>query len=274
MRVLLTLAVHAFRDTMRSKILYAVFAYAVLVLVVAVLGGQLALGAEARFVTDVGLAGMTILGLLLVITRGAETLFREVERKTVLAILARPIHRWQFVVGNFIGMAWVLLLLVACFLAVLLVIITPMGGHLTWALVAAAWGVFLELLMVWGVALLVSNLSSHILATIITLFFFVAGHMASELYKWVNPTSETLGEHLSPSMQRVAEAYQTGVGNWFLRLAYFVLPNMEHVNFKRYAASNLQVPLDAVVLGTLYAFVYASIGVLLAVIVFSRRDMK
>jgi ABC-type transport system involved in multi-copper enzyme maturation permease subunit len=274
MRALLTLATHAFRDTMRSKVLYAVFAYALVVLLVAILGGQLALGAEARFVTDVGLAGMTILGLLLVITRGAETLFREVERKTVLVILARPIHRWQFVLGNFLGMAWVLLLLVACFLAVLLIIITPMGGQPSWALAAAAWGVFLELVMIWGVALLVSNLSSHILATMITLFFFVAGHMASELYKWVNPSPEELGAHLSPSMQRVAEAYQTGIGNWFLRFAYFVLPNMEHVNFKRYAANALPVPLDAVVVGTLYALVYASVGVLLAVWAFNRRDMK
>jgi ABC-type transport system involved in multi-copper enzyme maturation permease subunit len=259
---------------MRSKVLYAVFAYAILVLLVALLGGHLALGAEARFVTDVGLAGMTILGLLLVITRGAETLFREVERKTVLVILARPIHRWQFVVGNFLGMAWILLLLIACLLAVLLIIIIPMGGHPSWALAAAAWGVFLELLMVWGIALLVSNLSSHILATMISLFFFVAGHMASELYEWVNPSAEIIREHLSPSMHRVAEAYQTGVGSQLLRLAYYVLPNMEHVNFKRYAANSLQVPLDAVVLGTLYAFVYAFIGVLLAVVVFSRRDMK
>lgn len=259
---------------MRSKVLYAVFAYAIIVLLVAILGGQLALGAEARFVTDVGLAGMTILGLLLVITRGAETLFREVERKTVLAILARPIHRWQFVLGNFLGMAWVLLLLIACLLAVLLIIIAPMGGHPTWALVAAAWGVFLELLMVWGIALLVSNLSSHVLATMISLFFFVAGHMASELYKWVNPSSDRLSGHLSPSMQRVAEVYQTGIGNWFLRLAYFILPNMEHVNFKRYAANSLQVPSDVVLWGTLYALVYASIGVLLAVVVFNRRDMK
>jgi hypothetical protein len=108
----------------------------------------------------------------------------------------------------------------------------------------------------------------------ITLFFFVAGHIASELYKWVNPTSEKLGTHLSPSMQRVAEAYQTGFGNWFLRVAYYILPNMEHVNFKQHAANALPVPIDAVVLGTLYALVYASLGVLVAVLAFSKRDMK
>jgi len=272
MRVLRTIAAHSFTDILRSRILYSVIAYAAIVMLVAVLTGDWTLGEEVRLVTDVGLGAMLFFGLLLVITRGSETISREVERKTVRVMLARPIERWHFVVGSFLGMAAVLLVLVAVLLLVLILALLPMGGHPSWSLIAAAWGVYLELLMVAAVALLASNLSSPVLATLITLLVFCAGHLASGLHDWIQGEGDL--DHLSPSMQEVARAYQSGPLNVFLRVTYYLLPIMTHVNFKLHAANEMPVPAARLLLGTGYAAVYAAIAVLLAVLVFRRRDVS
>ncbi len=75
-------------------------------------------------------------------------------------------------------------------------------------------------------------------------------------------------------MQGVAEAYQTGPLNLFLKVSYYLLPNMEHVNFKMYAADAIPIPQVRLVIGTLYAVVYALAAVWIAVAVFSRRDLS
>ncbi len=272
MRVLRTIAIHSFTDILRSRILYATIAYAAIVLLVAVLAGQWTLGEEVRLVTDVGLGAMLLFGLLLVLTRGAEAISREVERKTVRVMLARPIGRWQFVVGTYLGMAMVLVVLVVGLLVVLTLVLMPLGGRPSWPLVWAAWGILMELLMVGAIALLASNLSSPVLATLLTLLTLVAGHLAVGLRAWTAGGTEL--EHLSPAMRNVAEAYQHGPLHVALRVGYYLLPVAEHVNFTAHAANGVPVPATRVVLGTLYALAYSLLVVLVAVGVFQRRDIS
>ncbi|MCU0611218.1 MAG: ABC transporter permease subunit [Candidatus Eisenbacteria bacterium] len=272
MNALRAIAVHCFTDILRSRILYSIVAYAAVVMLVAVLAGEWTLGEEVRLVTDLGLGAMLLFGLLLVLTRGAETISREVERKTVRVMLARPIERWHFVVGSYLGMAMVLLLLVAALLAVLVVALLPMGGSPSWTLAVASWGVFLELLMVAAVALLASNLSSPVLATLLTLLVVFAGHLATGLRAWMDGGADI--EHLSPAERELAAAYQAGPLNVGLRLGYYVLPIVAHVNFKTEVANALPVPVMRLILGTAYALVYSGIMVLVATAVFRRRDVS
>ncbi len=274
MKVISAIATHSFREILGTRILYSIIAYAALVMLFAILASQWTIGEEVRFITDMGLGAMLFLGLVLVITRGAVTLSREIEKKTVLVMLARPIHRWQFVVGNFLGMGLVLLLLVFSLLLVLVLILLPMGGAVSWPLLGAAWGVFLELLMISAVALLASNLSSPVLATLITLLVFLAGHMASNLHVWISQAGDLKDLHLPESMLQVAQAYQSGPAHWFLQAAYYLLPNMAHVNFKMNAADAISIPGARLVAGTVYAFVYSIIATWISIAIFGRRDMR
>lgn len=272
MKALRTIALHSFIDILRSRILYAIIAYAAIVVVVAVLAGEWTLGEEVRLVTDVGLGAMLVLGLMLVLTRGAETISREVERKTVRVMLARPIQRWHFVVGSYLGMVMVLALLVLTLLLVLHLALLPIGARFSWTLVGASWGVFLELVMVAAVALLASNLSSPVLATMLALLVLIAGHLAAGLHEWIAGTAEL--EHLPSTMREVASAYRSGPLNVVLRVAYYALPVTAHVNFRSAAANALPIPALRLLVGTLYALVYSSIMVLLTTVIFRRRDIS
>ena len=274
MSIVGTLAMHSFREILGTRVMYSVIAFAAVVMIFAILASQWTIGEEVRFVSDIGIGAMLALGIVIVITRGAVTLSREIERKTVLVVLARPIKRWQFVVGNFLGLALILLLLVASLFIVLSLILLPLGGMPGVSLLAAAWGVYLELLMVSAVAILTSNLSSPILAIILTLLVFMGGHMASTLFEWTSVGFDVHDSHLTPSMRRITEMYQTGPAHWFLRISYYLLPNMGHVNYKMYAANNLPIHTMRVLIGSVYSVVYSAIAVWLAVAVFSRRDMR
>lgn len=272
MRFVRTIAFHTLRDILRSRVSYLIIAYAALVLLVAVLASQWTLGEEVRLVTDAGVALVLVFGIILLLSRGADLISREVDRKTVRVILARPIQRWHFVVGSFLGLVMVLGCLVVALGVALCVVLVPLGGGPSWPLVAALWGVFLELLMVAGVAVLASNLSSPLLATVILLIAVLAGHLASGLRDWITGTAEL--EHLPEGMQRVGAAYRSGPLNLFLRVGYYFLPVIAHVNFATEAANGLPVAWSRVVVGTLYALVYSSLAVGLAVLVFQGRDLS
>ena len=70
---------------------------------------------ELKFLTDVGLGALTFFGAILAIVAPAQLLFGDLERQTVLTVLAKPVTRAQFIVGKLGGV----LLLLAVFCAAL-----------------------------------------------------------------------------------------------------------------------------------------------------------
>ena len=77
--------------------------------------GEMAIKEEARVARDIGLAGISLFGSLTAIFLGVFLLYTEVQRRTIHAIGAKPIERWEFVVGKYLGMALILILFVAVF---------------------------------------------------------------------------------------------------------------------------------------------------------------
>ncbi len=59
--------------------------------------------AEIRFINDLGQGAISLFGSILVVTLGSQLFFREIEQRTVLPILARPVTRSQFLLGKFLG---------------------------------------------------------------------------------------------------------------------------------------------------------------------------
>src|SRR5690348_2354766 len=104
MRSTLLIAVHVFRDSVRDKVLYAIVAFAVVLMATSFLIGQLTAGQDVKIIKDLGLAAMSVFGLFIAIFIGIGLVAREIDRRSIYALLAKPIRRHEFIVGKYLGL--------------------------------------------------------------------------------------------------------------------------------------------------------------------------
>lgn len=132
------IALNTFREAVRDRVLYSMLLFAVGLILFALVLGRIAPGEQLRLTTDVGLGAISLVTVLLAIVLGGANLYKEIERKTVYFILPQPIARWQFLVGKFLGLVWVLAATVAVMGGTLLTVMAWNEVALqTWVLVLA-----------------------------------------------------------------------------------------------------------------------------------------
>src|SRR5438552_6537994 len=178
------IARNAFREAVRDRVLYNLVIFALLLIAGAVFLGELSAGQEAKIIVDLGLSAMLLFGVFIAIFVGVGLVYKEIERRTLYAILSKPIGRGQFLLGKYFGLC-----------ATLLVNVAVMGAALSLALVYVSHGwdplaikiwpsimlIYFELMILTGVALLFSTFSSPALSGLLTFFVFVIGHFSADL---------------------------------------------------------------------------------------------
>lgn len=111
---ILAVAINTFREAVRDRVLYGVLGIATFVLVFTLVLAEVSLDQQKRIVLDVGLASISLFSVLVSVFLGSSLLYKEIERKTLYVILPKPIHRYEFLLGKYFG----IVLTVAVFIAV------------------------------------------------------------------------------------------------------------------------------------------------------------
>jgi ABC-type transport system involved in multi-copper enzyme maturation permease subunit len=175
------IALNTFREAARIRVLYGILVLALGSNLLAVFVGELSWRDADRFARDIGLAGISLFGSLTAIFLGVFLLYTEVQRRTIHAIVSKPISRWEFVVGKYAGMAVVLSVLVGVFAAAML-------GMLVWQHTEVSAGVmkavvlsWLEVITVAAIAIFFSSFSTPFLSGIFALAMWVIGRLTPDL---------------------------------------------------------------------------------------------
>ena len=175
------IALNTFREAARIRVLYGILVLVLASNLLAVFVAELSQRDADRFARDIGLAGISMFGSLTAIFLGVFLLYTEVQRRTIHAIVCKPISRWEFVVGKFAGMAVVLSVLVGVFAV-------AMVGMLAWQHTAVSAGVakalvlsWLEVITVAAIAIFFSSFSTPFLSGIFALGMWVIGRLTPDL---------------------------------------------------------------------------------------------
>jgi ABC-type transport system involved in multi-copper enzyme maturation permease subunit len=258
LRRVAALARNTFREAIRDKILHSLLFFAVLLILAAVVLGQLSLHEEGRLVLDVGLGGISLFAVLIAIFVGSSLVYKEIERKTVYTIIPKPLRRREFILGKFFGMAAVLAVLLAVMTAVLLAVGASVGAPVEKVLAKATLLLYVEALVVTAVAVLFSSFSTPFLSALFTVGIFVLGRSTSEL--------ETLSSKLGAARAPV---------HFLAR----VLPDLhlfyvsgDLVAGERVSVHETYVDWSYVLASSGYGLGYAAILLVLAAVIFGRRD--
>jgi ABC-type transport system involved in multi-copper enzyme maturation permease subunit len=247
------IALNTFREGIRDRILYLPFFFALVAVVFSRVLAVLTVGDRVKIIKDVGLASISLFGMLIAVLIGTGLVYKEIDKKTIYTLLAKPIERWQFLLGKFLGLALTLFVLTAAMALVFLGVVLAYTSGVDGRLVLAVVFIFLELVLITAVAMLFSCFSTPILSSVFTLAFFVIGHFSWGL--------QTLIEKARPGPARVA-----------LRVLYTILPDLENFNYKTDAVYGLKILPQYYAFSALYGLAYTLFILALAALIFKKRD--
>ena len=175
------IALNTFREATRNRVLAVLVLFAVGLMGFSIVLGELSLHEEVRVIEDIGLAGISLVGLVIALFLGVNLLSKELDKKTVFFVIPKPLFRAEFLLGKLLGLAVTLAVLVALMSAILALVLATEGGQADVALLRAELLVLLELWLVIAVAMLFSSFSSPYLSAMFTASLWVIGRNSGEL---------------------------------------------------------------------------------------------
>lgn len=268
MRAVRIIALNVYRESVRDRVLYNLVFFALLIMSASYLIGQLTAGQDVKIIKDLGLAAISIFGLFIAVFIGIGLVSKEVERRSVYALLAKPVRREELVLGKYAG----LVLTLAVNVVVMVVTWYVVLAYLSWmepGNVKAAWEapaadprmlvavglIFVELMLVTAIAIFFSTFSTPILSAALTFAFYVAGQFSADLRDLSLITESPLVRYVGRGL-------------------YYVLPNMALFDVKAQVVHAQPVTAGYVALALGYGLVYIAALVIGAMFIFSRRDFK
>ncbi len=247
---------NTFREAIRDKILYNLVFFALLIMGISTYFGQLTLGKRLKIIQDVSLASMSIFGLLIAIFVGIGLVNKEIRRRTIYTLLAKPISRGEFVVGKYLGLVMTICLNVAV-MSVLLFTLLIVFSETTvnWEVWKAVFLILVELMLITALAVFFSTFSTPTLSAMFTLGVYLIGRFSSDLVA-ISLHSENI------VLKKVTLAF------------HYILPNLEKFDVKGLVVHHVPVSKAYLFHSFLYGMVYILFLLTAATLVFRYREFK
>jgi ABC-type transport system involved in multi-copper enzyme maturation permease subunit len=252
------IALNTFRESVRDRVLYNLILFVLVLVGASVFISQLSVDYESQFTAALGLSVMLVFGALIAIFIGVGLVYKEIDKRTIYSLLSKPVRRYEFIVGKYLGLCMTLLVNSSVMVAgIELALLYVNGGFvpLHVAVLPAAFLLYLELILIVAVALLFSSFSTPMLAALFSFAIYVIGHFSADL-------------------KLAAELSDSGLVRAILTGAYYLLPNLANFSYIAEASHGQAVSLQAVISATVYAIVYIGILISASVLIFEKRNFK
>jgi ABC-type transport system involved in multi-copper enzyme maturation permease subunit len=269
MRTIRLIAVNVFKESVRDKVLYNLVLFALLLIAASYLLGQLTAGQEIKIIKDLGLSATSVFGLFIAVFIGIGLVWKEVERRSIYSLLAKPIRRHELIVGKYVG----LLLTLAVNLSVMSIALYAVLASMMWTnptavkaatieapvmdpnLLKAFLLIFVQLMIVTAVALFFSTFSTPMLSAALTFGLYVIGHFNADLRHFENVVSSRAAIVLA-------------------RVLFYVFPNLAPLDITAQVVHGQAVPFGYMAVTIGYGLLYSAALIVGATVVFARRDFK
>jgi ABC-type transport system involved in multi-copper enzyme maturation permease subunit len=249
-----TIATNGFRETIRDRILYVIALFALLLAIALRLLPEISATTEDKIIVDFGLGAIGFLGALVAIFIGTGLINKEIEKRTVLVLIPKPLSRAELIIGKHLGLWGVLAVLVGV-MGILYI------AGLSWVKITYPSGtiavsllyLLLELGLLVAAAIAFSVFTSSLLATLMTFGLYLMGHFSRDLVE--------LGRI---SKNEAMEA--------FVQNLYLVLPDLSRLNLRNEAVYGVLPNPQVLLNNAIYGLVYTAVLLAIAIAIFSRRQ--
>jgi ABC-type transport system involved in multi-copper enzyme maturation permease subunit len=274
-------------STAKSEIaqpLYAIImAMGIFGLVIFVFIPYFTLSGDIKMLKDSGLSLILVLCIMQAVWAASSSVADEVDGKTALTVLSKPVSRRDFILGKFSGIGWAvgLMLIMLGLLLMVVVAYKPIydareGGYTltpeqmaqfqtdpNWQncysemvqIVPGLVLAFLETLVMAALSVAISTRLPFLANVVISFSIYVLGHLTPLLVQ-----SNDVAEQLPPVV-------------FFGRLIATVIPVLDHFNVQASVAAGVPVPLTYLSWALVYCTLYSAVAMLLALTLFEDRDL-
>ncbi|MDH7512941.1 MAG: ABC transporter permease [Clostridiales bacterium] len=247
------IALNTFKEAIRDRILYLLFFFAAVSVIFSRVLAVLTVGDRVKIVKDVGLASISLFGVLMAVMIGTGLVYKEIDKKTIYTLISKPIRRFEFLLGKFFGLVLTLLIMTSLMSLIFLLTVFFHTFKIEAGLLLAVLFIFIELILITAVAILFSCFSTPILSSLFSLSFFLIGH-----FSW--------------SLETLIQKTKSAPLKLFIQALYALLPDLENFNFKTEVVYGLTVLPKYYLFSALYGLAYTAFILTLAVLIFKRRD--
>ncbi|MDJ0553519.1 MAG: ABC transporter permease [Microcoleaceae cyanobacterium MO_207.B10] len=251
---IIKIAKNVFREVIRDRVLYLIGVFALLMVAAVRLIPELSVGTEDKIILDLGLAAISVLGLIVTVFIGTGLVNKEIEKRTVYILVAKPLSRSELIIGKHIGLSAVLAVLLGTMTIIYGLILSLSGiSYPIGSILVAVIFIFVQLSLLTAVAILCGVFTGSLLATLFTFGIYLMGNLSRDL---VN-----LGELTN----------NPGVKKLMMGL-YVVLPDLARLDLKNDAVYSLLPNIAILVTNFGYAVVYTILLLSISIAIFARRE--
>ena len=258
MRRIATIAWHAYKESVRERVLYNLVVFALLLIGAAILFGSISVGIDYMIIVNLGLSSISVFGLFMAVFIGIGLVWKEIDRRTIYSVLAKPVRRWEFIIGKYFGLMLTLIINTAIMTAGFYLALAYQKKTLELpdlAALQAIYFILLQLAIVVALALLFSCVSTPILSAAFTLSLYVIGSFLSDIRWFGQETGSALVMNLTAAL-------------------YYLLPNFSNFNVINQIAHENSIPSALLISNSLYALLYVTIVLSAAVLIFEEREFR
>ncbi|MFP4503028.1 MAG: ABC transporter permease [Candidatus Hydrogenedentota bacterium] len=251
---ILAVAGNTFRESVRDKVLYVLLFFAAATILGSKALGWISIGQDLKIVKDISLAALSLFGVLVAIFVGTSLVYKEIDKRTLYTILSQPMHRWEFILGKYLGLVALLGVVVLVMTGVSAGYVLVLGGGLDTMYFLAALLIYAKLLLVTAIAILLSTMTAPILGAVIVFSLYVFGHATGVLRDLPPQFDDTTAKQV-------------------LEAVYYLIPNLANFDIRAEAANGVPVAARYIVWALAYGLLYTVAVLLLAVAAFEDKDV-
>jgi Cu-processing system permease protein len=249
---IVAISLTTYRESVRSKMLYTIFFFAVLMVAITSIVGKVTIGDREKVIKDFGLMSISFFSVAFAVISGAALLHKELSKKTVYNILAKPVSRIEFLVGKYLGMLWTGAVLVGLMGAALSLYLVVLEDRADLSLLQAYVFIGLELTIVCAAAIFFSALVvTPLLSGLFTFSIFLTGRSA----EYIRAFSDLTGSSVAKTI-------------------YWMVPHLHALNVSNGVVYGEVRSLENMIWSAAYAITYAGVLLVLSAVAFRRRQFN
>ncbi len=250
----LTVANNGFQEVIRDRILYFIGFFTLLLVFAQRLIPEIAAGTHEKILLDFGIGAIDLLSVIVAIFVGTSLINKEIDKRTLLMLIPKPISRAELILGKHLGLTAVLTVMVGIMMSIYLGMLSFSGiAYPTKALIITAIYILLKLGLLVAVAILFGVFTSSILATLFSFGIYLMGNSSQYLVELgklsKNPSIESLTTNL-----------------------YLIVPNLSRLDLKNDAVYGLLPNTNDLIAHGLYGLLYTVLLLVISMTIFAQKE--
>lgn len=261
MKTIKTIALNTFRETIRNRILINIFIFAFFIFILSVMIGEWSLGEQIKVISDFGLTGLHMIAVLIAIFVGINLVSKEINSRTIYNTLSKNIERWQFLLGNFFGLALTLFINMIMLGVVLILILSLYSASLDIGLFIPITLIYGEMLIIISFSILFSIITNTTLSAIYTIFIFISGNLIRDVVVFFD-SLESAGHSLSDQIL-----------NSIVHFLSWILPDLQLYNVIAEYVHQVPITISYLLSVFMYTIFYLTFVLTASILIFNKKDL-